>query len=122
LTRRRLRGRHAGPARVLAAVSAHLHPAAGPGWIAAGDAAMAVDPLSGGGVCLALRSGMRAAGTILRELSGDRDAAREYSADVERAFTAYTDQWRCFYARERRFGAHEFWRRRAAAPPHAPGH
>jgi flavin-dependent dehydrogenase len=122
LTRRRLRGAPAARARVVAAVSAHLHPAAGPGWIAAGDAAMAVDPLSGGGVCLALRSGMRAAGTVLRELSGHGDAAREYSADVERAFTAYMDQWRWFYAQERRFAACEFWRRRTAASPRPSGH
>jgi hypothetical protein len=65
---------------------------------------------------------MRAAGTVLRELSGHQGAAHEYSADVERAFTAYMDQWRWFYAQERRFGACEFWRRRTAAPAGPPGH
>jgi flavin-dependent dehydrogenase len=121
-TRARLREAPVAPARVVAAVSAHLHPAAGPGWIAAGDAAMAVDPLSGGGVCLALRSGMRAAGTILRDLSGDAGAAGEYSADVARAFCEYTGHWRWFYGQERRFGASEFWRRRAASPQRELSH
>lgn len=113
LTRARVLGAPGAPARVVAAVSAHLHPAAGPGWIAAGDSAMAVDPLSGGGVCLALRSGMRAADTILR----DEDAVGEYSADISRAFSAYTDQWRWFYGQEERFGSSDFWRRRTNTPP-----
>jgi flavin-dependent dehydrogenase len=75
LTRERVRGTPGAPARVVSAVSAELRPASADGWFAAGDAAMAVDPLSGNGVCHALRSGMSAADAILGRRDGD-DAAR----------------------------------------------
>jgi flavin-dependent dehydrogenase len=119
LTRARLRGTPGPPARVVAAVSSRLRPAATAGWLAAGDAAMAVDPLSGNGVGRALRSGMCAAGAILEEWDGDEGATRDYAAEVARAFTTYAADWRWFYGREQRFTSSEFWRRRATG--HAPG-
>jgi flavin-dependent dehydrogenase len=105
------------PVRVIAATSARLCPPCGPGWMAAGDAAMSVDPLCGNGVCLALRSGMRVAGAILRGEDGAdglNAASAAYAAEVSRAFSDYTAAWRWFYGCERRFPSSEFWRRRSA--------
>jgi flavin-dependent dehydrogenase len=105
------------PIRVVAATSARLSPPCGTGWMAAGDAAMAVDPLCGNGVGLALRSGIRVAGAILRgEDAGDANCA--YAAEIARAFSEYEATWRWFYGCERRFPSSEFWeRRRHARPP-----
>jgi flavin-dependent dehydrogenase len=112
LTRERVAGALDEPVRVVAATSARLHPAAGEGWLAVGDAAMAVDPLSGQGVCLALQSGLRAAETILGEQAGDAAASGDYATGISRAFAAYIDTRRWFYGREQRFSSSEFWRRR----------
>ena len=100
------------PLRVVAAASARLCPPSGAGWMAAGDAAMAVDPLCGNGVGLALRSGMRVAAAILAEEDASGAASAGYDAEVSRAFTEYTAAWRWFYGCERRFPSSEFWRRR----------
>jgi flavin-dependent dehydrogenase len=117
LTRARVRAAPEGPLRVVAAVSAQLRPSAGRGWLASGDAAMAVDPLSGNGICFALRSGIRVAAAIADERGGDQDAIDRYSADVSRAFSEYVDEWRWFYGSEPRFSSREFWRRRQPAQP-----
>jgi len=121
LTRERVAGVPEARTRVVAAASARLHPAAGEGWLAAGDAAMAVDPLSGQGVCLAIRSGLRAAETILAERAGDAKASRKYAAGVAQAFAAYEVTRRWFYGCERRFASSEFWRRRHERTPEEPG-
>lgn len=112
LTRERVADLPAEPVRVVPAASARLDPAAGSGWLAAGDAAMAVDPLSGQGVYFALKSGLQVAETILDERSGDTAASGEYAADVSRAFAAYAETRRWFYGCEQRFSSSEFWRRR----------
>ncbi len=116
----RLRGAPDGPLRVVAAGSAVLCPAAGRGWLAAGDAAMAVDPLSGNGVCVALRSGVRVAAAILAERESDETAIDTYAGHVSRAFSAYAAERRWFYASEQRFSSREFWRRRSAIDEHSP--
>jgi flavin-dependent dehydrogenase len=114
LTRARVRGAPDAAVRVVASASAQLRPASGPGWLAAGDAAMAVDPLSGNGVFLALRSGIRVAAAILSELDGDETACGDYATDVSRAFSTYAAAWRWFYGCEQRFSSSEFWSRRSS--------
>ncbi len=106
LTRQRLRSVPKEPPRVVDAASAYLSPAAGEGWLAVGDAAMAVDPLSGSGVYLALRSGMHAAAAIEGASSGD------YSAEVAGNFASYARNRHWFYTQEQRYTASEFWKRR----------
>ncbi|HYI12905.1 MAG TPA: tryptophan 7-halogenase [Thermoanaerobaculia bacterium] len=112
LTRARLHFIPETPPRVVAAGSAYLRPAAGAGWLAAGDAAMAVDPLSGSGVLLALRSGIRVAAAIEREWESDGSAIRDYNAETAHAFATYATARRWFYAQEQRFPNSEFWKRR----------
>ncbi|MGC2111535.1 MAG: hypothetical protein WA655_18610 [Candidatus Korobacteraceae bacterium] len=57
-TRRRIENARAqGPPMIFGAQSHILQPMGGCGWVAAGDAAMAFDPLSSQGITKALRSG-----------------------------------------------------------------
>lgn len=93
-------------------------PAMFPGpWLAVGDAALSVDPLSGSGVTRALRQAAEAAGTIERVL--DEPARAEAAiAERERAldgeFGAYLVERVNQYAMEPRFDT-PFWRRRRSA-------
>lgn len=108
----------AGEPVVRAARSRRLDAAAGEGWLAVGDAASTFDPLSSQGVLKALRSGIYAAyaaGDLLSK--GDDAGMRRYPAFVEREFEAYLRTRAQYYADERRWPEHPFWRRRHA---HAP--
>lgn len=99
---------------VRAANSYDLEPAAGAGWLAVGDAAMAMDPLSSMGILGALRAGVAAAGVIARHLSGDRDALASHARNVARDFDGYLANRQLTYAQETRWPDHPFWRRRQA--------
>ncbi len=60
----------------------------GEGWIAAGDAAGLVDPITGEGLYYAIRSGDLAGEAILAEHSSLADKARAYRTTIERDFAA----------------------------------
>ena len=94
--------------RVLPAATGLLDPITGPGWIAAGDAACTVDPLSSAGITKALASGQGAAAAILAG-----DPARHAAAERAR-FEHLVAGAREMYARERRF-ASPFWASRRGA-------
>jgi 2-polyprenyl-6-methoxyphenol hydroxylase-like FAD-dependent oxidoreductase len=51
----------------------------GEAWLAVGDAALTVDPLSGQGVCQAIGTANQAATTIVSALNGDHRACRRYA-------------------------------------------
>jgi flavin-dependent dehydrogenase len=84
--------------------------AAGPGWVAVGDAAMALDPLSGQGLVQALDTGMRGAAA----LRGDGEGADAYRTAVLTRRQAYLRQRADVYRRERRWPSSPYWRRRQA--------
>ncbi|MFE3173941.1 tryptophan 7-halogenase [Amycolatopsis sp. NPDC059235] len=84
-----------------------LTPSAGRGWIAAGDAAMALDPLSSAGVTLAIESGLAVADLIA---SGHVDSIR-HRQQLRRRFDAYLRQRREVYRAEQRWES-PFWTRR----------
>jgi flavin-dependent dehydrogenase len=113
-----------GPARPLARVQVHC---AGsqrlrrealrsdvPPWLAVGDAALAVDPVSGSGVLRALRTARAAAGTVRDLLEGGHSTREELDA-YERArdeeCTTYLVERARYYAAETRFDT-PFWQRR----------
>ena len=102
--------------RVLAAHTSRLTSVAGEGWLAAGDAAVAHDPLASHGITSALGGGLLAAEAVLEHLGGRRDAAREYAAHLDRAFAQYLLMRHERYLAERRWPRAPFWRRR-----HSPG-
>jgi flavin-dependent dehydrogenase len=113
-TRRRFeRARPAGPPVVRSARSQRLAPVCGEGWIAAGDAACAFDPLSSAGILKALRSGKLAAFATLDALAGDASGTVRYAHLVEREYADYLAARQAFYARELRWPQAAFWARRA---------
>jgi flavin-dependent dehydrogenase len=97
--------------RFLAAGSGRLSRFFGEGWIAAGDAAMAYDPLSAHGLTLALRSGIDAAAALI---DGREEARRAYAEVLDRAFSRYRREALQLYASERRWPAERYWATRHA--------
>jgi flavin-dependent dehydrogenase len=86
----------------------------GDGWLAVGDAAMALDPLSGNGIRVALEGAAHAAHAIDRWLrTGARDGIRSYGAwvadTIERERQARQDAYR---QAPRAAEVGTFWRRR----------
>ncbi len=118
LTRARLAG--AMPAwgpRTFSARSQRLlrDPADPTRWLAVGDAALAVDPISGSGVVRALRTAAAAAHAALAALDGDRTALAAYDDERNRECTIYLQERASYYAIEQRWPGSAFWSRRATA-------
>ncbi|HEY0037844.1 MAG TPA: hypothetical protein VGB66_14205, partial [Longimicrobium sp.] len=84
--RRVERWRAAGETAVRAANSQLSPVVAGDGWVAAGDAAAAFDPISALGIGFALRSGMEAARVAAAAAEGDDGPAEDYAASVARIY------------------------------------
>jgi flavin-dependent dehydrogenase len=108
--------RAAGPLRVFQANSSRLDPIIGDGWLAAGDAAAAFDPLSSQGILTALYSGMHGAETVHASLYGDRDAEERYRKIVSDVFDAYLQNRGRYYGLERRWVNSPFWQSRLLLP------
>jgi len=97
----------AGTVRVVSAASQRLHRRiVDPAWLAVGDAALAVDPITGNGVVRALRSAKAAAAAVL---CGD---VRAYETALDAECTAYLHRRAELYAAEERWPTAPFWRRR----------
>lgn len=99
------------PLRVVAATSTKLDHAAGPNWLAIGDANQSHDPLSGHGVVKALRSGIGGADAIFASSRGDRSAIDRFVKESAREFERYLTQRARFYSREERWPQATFWSR-----------
>ncbi|MER6784291.1 tryptophan 7-halogenase [Streptomyces sp. NPDC000658] len=94
----------------------------GDGWIVAGDAAIAFDPLSSQGILTALYTGMRAAEAVHAHLAGDPAAMASYAAAVADVHIAYLHNRHLFYLYEKRWPSNPFWYRRHTEPaPHPAG-
>lgn len=104
-----------GGAMATAAHSARLDAAAGPGWLAAGDAAISFDPLSSQGIFNALYTGLCAAEAAGRALEGDAAAHAGYNSEIAAIGEAYRIHLAYCYGRERRWPSAPFWRRRHGA-------
>lgn len=102
--------------RVYPAGGQRLQPCVGPGWIAAGDAAVSFDPLASLGIGYAPASGVQAARIVHSRQNGDNSLANAYSGDVDRIHAAYASQHKMIYAAERRWTEQPFWRRRNDHP------
>lgn len=104
--------RESGP-RLFSAVSHRLASSqASTGCVAAGDAALAVDPLSGSGVERALRTGEWAAFALDRLLSAGRPVWSELKAALDGEFQSYLAERGAVYRAEARWPDSAFWRRR----------
>lgn len=111
----------AGRPRGVSAASGHLAPWCGPGWLAAGDAALAFDPLSSQGIFHALYTGLRAGEAIADALGGDGAALEAYDRRLDEIRAAYLRNRAAYYAAERRWARRPFWRRRGGGADHAGG-
>lgn len=99
--------------------STWLDRAAGPGWIAVGDAAAAFDPLSAHGMTTALWTAINAAEAVSRSLAGETAALDAYADRVAEGVARFRAEQTAIYRRERRFARHPFWTRRNSPAPRA---
>jgi flavin-dependent dehydrogenase len=80
-----------------------------------GDAATAFDPISGDGLCFALRSALDAADTLAQFVNGRRSALEAYAAGVEAVFRRHVTRRAILYDSVTRFGEATFWKRSRAS-------
>lgn len=89
-------------------------------WLAIGDAALSVDPVSGSGVVRALRCAELAEICVHRIFDGSTvEAIASYEAEIDHQCTQYLVERERYYAVERRWIDKPFWKRRSAAGVHA---
>lgn len=100
------------PPRILPAHTIRLTTVTGNGWLAAGDSAVAYDPLASHGISMAMGSGFNAASSIIDYLSGRSDALRVYERLIDSSFAHYLLMHHDAYLREQRWPHELFWRRR----------
>lgn len=81
-------------------------------WLAAGDSAIAFDPLSGTGILRALLTGEAAAAALGHMLLGRWQPARAYEEWLSRRFEELWLERSAYYALERRWPESPFWQRR----------
>lgn len=102
------------PTALESARSCRLQQFCGPGWLAVGDAAMAIDPLSGQGMLKAIEGGKSAADTLI---AGGEFALQRYAKEMESSWRSYVHTWTANYATEDRWPDAPFWSRRRRGLP-----
>jgi flavin-dependent dehydrogenase len=103
------------PLRILAAQSQILSSIGGARWLATGDAATGVDPLSSQGILKALCTGKLAAFAAFDCLAGRLAAQSRYEKLVIGDYERYKEIKSSFYSLELRWRESPFWARRHAA-------
>ena len=112
-SRRKFSERFLWPPRPVSAVSQRLRRSDGSQpWLAVGDAALSVDPISGSGVLRALQSSKSAAQAVRDHLSGDRSALEAYEDSLDGDYLGYLQERAAHYSLERRWREAPFWARR----------
>lgn len=104
------------PVATFAAHSGFLTQAAGPGWLAVGDALIGFDPLTSSGIAGALSDALAAADTIRQWLASPQQAATAaatYARRADAAVRRYLAERQAHYRGERRWTGRAFWARRA---------
>jgi flavin-dependent dehydrogenase len=80
-------------------------------WLACGDAAMALDPLSAHGMATALWSGHKAAQATVAALQGNRQPQQQYIDSIGKNWELYRQQRSDIYQAQPRFADSPFWQR-----------
>ena len=94
---------------------AYLDPLAGPGWAAAGDAAVSFDPLSSQGILTALLMGRDAGQAVAAVLmNADAEPLLRYSSNYATLLETHMRMRAAYYALEQRWPHAPFWTRRHA--------
>ncbi len=99
--------------RAVAANTSIIHPVAGADWLAVGDAALSLDPLSSQGIYKSMESGINAAKSVDGKFRGTGGALRGYSDSIAAAFKSYLNVRRSHYKKVNRWPESAFWRRRS---------
>jgi flavin-dependent dehydrogenase len=86
----------------------------GEGWLAAGDVAIALDPLLSQGILSALYSGLKAANAVIGYLAGDREALLQYDVSIMNVYSQFLRDRSHYYGAERRWPESLFWKTRRA--------
>ncbi len=94
------------------AASHLLRPAGADGWLAAGDALSAFDPLSSMGIGHSLASGAHAARAVEASLRGDFEPFAEYLSKSAEHFAEFLTLRSRYYRLEQRWLSMPFWQRR----------
>lgn len=100
---------------VMLANTSRLAVTAGNGWVAVGDAALAIDPLSGQGLLNAFAGSALATRLIITALADRReveDARDQYQEFIDSKWRFAAEESREVYCLERRWERNRFWRRR----------
>jgi len=97
-----------------AAVSA-LNRTVGDGWVAVGDAALSLDPLSSSGIAAALISGSQGGESVDAWLRGNAAQLAEYDATLKQVLASHLTLRRLIYGLERRWTQQRFWHERTTA-------
>jgi flavin-dependent dehydrogenase len=98
--------------KIVSAASLIRQPVCGIDWLAAGDASIAFDPLTGQGVYNAIKGGILAADAITARFDGSNESFAEYAAWVNGRFSSYLQTRKIYYSKEQRWAQSTFWRRR----------
>ena len=97
---------------VHAAYSQRLERMTGDAWLAVGDAATTLDPLSSLGIFKGLRSGIMASYAIADYFKGSSASLEKYEAILATEFEEYLSTRGDYYRQEQRWQNSSFWRRR----------
>ena len=84
----------------------------GDSWIAIGDSALSLDPISSQGMFFALYSGIRGAetiGSILEDQNDISNIRNAYKQKIESVFVANQNSRKHFYTSELRYTQHPYW-------------
>ena len=103
-----------GTPRLASANTSRLSSVVGPSWLAVGDAAVSLDPLSSQGIVTALECAIDAAGAIVQHLCGNRSALPAYALRITKVYRKYLVERAQYYGAERRWSTSAFWQRRQA--------
>lgn len=124
LTRSRLESLDAAvralPWRIVVASTVLPERVAGDGWAVAGDAAVALDPLSGHGLTVALWSSIQVATAAIAWREGDSAPVAAFQEAVSTGMQRFVADADRHYRAERRFRDRPFWARRHAGVAEAP--
>ena len=105
-----------GDLSVCAAHTRNLSNCFGKNWLAVGDAAASVDPISSYGILRALRFGIHASDAIGGHFRRQESSLENYEALVQAEFENNTNLCSETYRSESRWKNAPFWQRRQAAP------
>ncbi|NET72136.1 MAG: NAD(P)/FAD-dependent oxidoreductase [Sphaerospermopsis sp. SIO1G2] len=98
--------------QIFSAFSQYLDQSYGDNWLAVGDAACKLDPLSSSGIYKALSSGIDAANAIEKFKNGQKNALSSYHLQNQHQFELYLEDRRQYYNQETRWKKSPFWKRR----------